>query len=121
MNIKEHIKRLSGKYSSEIIALRRKIHQNPELAFEEHETSKLIFSNLKKLKIDNVKKIAVTGVIGLIQGRQNGKCAALRADIDALPIYEKTGLPFASKKPGKCMLRTRCSLSTAVRCSNDLM
>lgn len=101
MNIKEKIKSLSIKYSKEIISLRRKIHQNPELAFEEYETSKLLFSRLKKLKVDNVKKIAGTGVVGLIEGRHSGNCVALRADTDALPIHEKTDLPFASKNPGK--------------------
>jgi len=101
MNAIEKIKLLSQKYSKEIISLRRKIHQKPELAFQEFETSKLIYSALKKLKLDRVQIIAGTGVVALIDGKQKGKCAALRADIDALPIHEKTGLPFASKNPGK--------------------
>ncbi len=101
MDILSKIKFLSKKYSKEIIALRRKIHQYPELAFQEFETSKLIYSALRKLKLDSVQKIADTGVVALINGKQKGKCAALRADIDALPIYEKTGLPFTSKNPGK--------------------
>lgn len=101
MNTQEKIKLLARKYSNEIIALRRKIHQNPEVAFREFETSKLIYFNLKKLKLNSVKKIAGTGVVALINGNRNGKCAALRADIDALPIQENTGLPFASKNPGK--------------------
>lgn len=101
MDIKSEIKKLSKKYTDEIISLRRKIHQNPELAFHEFETSKLIFSSLNKLSLDSVKKIGGTGVVGLLNGKQKGKCIALRADIDALPIYEKTGLSFASKIPGK--------------------
>jgi amidohydrolase len=101
MDVIEQIKFLSRKYSKEIISLRRKIHQNPELAFQEFETSKLIYTALKKLKLDRVQKIGGTGVTALINAKKNGKCAAIRADIDALPILEKTGLPFASKNHGK--------------------
>lgn len=100
MNIKEKIEQLSKKYSPEIINLRRTIHQNPELSFKEYETTKLIDSKLKALKIDKVEKISETGVIGLIINDKRGKCVALRADIDALPIQENTGLPFSSKNPG---------------------
>jgi amidohydrolase len=98
-DIKRKIKKLSEKYSKEIIELRRKIHQNPELSFEEYETSKLIYEKLSKLKIDRVQRVSQTGVVGLIKSK-NGKCVGLRADMDALPIHEKTGLPFASKNPG---------------------
>ena len=101
MDILSKIKFLSKKYSKEIISLRRKIHQNPELAFHEYETSKLIHSKLKKLKLSSIQTIAETGVVALLNGEHKGKCIALRADIDALPIQEKTGLPFASKISGK--------------------
>ncbi len=101
MDIKEEIKRLSVKFSKDIISLRRKIHQNPELAFQEYETSGLIYSELKKLRLENVRRIAGTGVTALIRGNRKGKCAALRADIDALPIHEDTGLPFSSRNEGK--------------------
>lgn len=100
MNIKEKINKLSAKYSREIISLRRTLHQNPELSFKEFETSKLVFDKLSKLKLDSVKKIAVTGVTALIKGNSKGKCVGLRADLDALPIHENTGLPFASKNKG---------------------
>lgn len=100
MDIKKKIKDLSKEYSKEIIELRRAIHKNPELAFEEFETTKLVESKLRKLGIDKTVRISETGVIGLIKGNK-GKCVALRADIDALPILEKTGLPFASKNKGK--------------------
>ena len=80
-----------------IISHRRKIHENPELSFEEHKTSEYIESVLDDLGIGH-KRIAGTGVVGLIGA--GGKCAALRADIDALPIDEETGLPYASKNPG---------------------
>lgn len=102
MDIKDKIKQLSEKYSKEIIDLRRTIHNNPELSFNEFETTRLIYDKLKKLDIDKVERPAETGVIGLIKNQnvKKGKCVALRADIDALPILENTGLPFASKNPG---------------------
>ncbi|MBZ0203172.1 MAG: amidohydrolase [Ignavibacteria bacterium] len=99
MDIRAKIKSLADEYEDEIISIRRKIHQNPEIAFNEHETTKLIFEKLNRLKIDKVKSISETGVIGLIRNKP-GKCVALRADIDALPIQENTGLPFTSKNIG---------------------
>lgn len=101
MDIKEKIHGLSAKYSKEIIELRRTIHKNPELSFKEFETTKLIQNKLKGLKIDKIERPSDTGVIGLIKGKGGkGKCVALRADIDALPITENTGLPFSSKNTG---------------------
>ncbi len=98
MNVKDKIKKLAQKHSEEIISLRRKIHQYPELAFNEFKTSKLIYSKLKPLKLSMLQKISKTGVVGLINNK--GKCVGLRADLDALPITEQTGLPFASKNTG---------------------
>lgn len=97
--MKEKIIAISKKYEKEIIHLRRKIHENPELSFEEFQTSKLIYEKLKKLKLDNVSKIGGTGVTGLI--KNEGKCVVLRSDLDALPINEKTGLSYSSKAEGK--------------------
>jgi amidohydrolase len=99
MDIKQKIQQLAGKFSKEIIELRRTIHKNPELSFKEFETSKLIYNKLKTLKVDRVERPSETGVVGLIKGK-NGKCVALRADIDALPITENTSLPFSSKNKG---------------------
>lgn len=100
MDLINKIKHLSKKHSREIISLRRKIHQYPELAFKEFETSKLIYSKLRKIKPDRISKIAGTGVTALFNGKSGSKCVGLRADMDALPILEKTNLPFASKNPG---------------------
>ena len=99
-NIKYRIKKLAAEYSSELIALRRDIHRNPEVAFNEFETTELILNRLKQKGIKNVKRITKTGLYAVINGNKKGKCAALRADIDALPIQENTGLKFASKNPG---------------------
>ncbi len=101
MNIKSKINTLSKKYTAGIIDLRRKIHANPELSFQEFETSNLVYSKLKPLKLNSLNRIAKTGVVGVIKGTgKNGKCVGLRADMDALPILENTGLAFASKNEG---------------------
>ncbi|HEY3250201.1 MAG TPA: M20 family metallopeptidase, partial [Ignavibacteria bacterium] len=100
MAIIEKIKRLAEKYGSQIISLRREIHQYPELAFEEFKTSALLYDKLKPLKLSKLEKISGTGIVGLI-GDKNSRCVGLRADLDALPILEQTGLPFASKNKGK--------------------
>lgn len=87
------------KHHERLIQIRRTIHANPELAFEEHETSALAKSVLDELGIAT-QQIARTGILGSLVG--NGeRCVALRADMDALPIHEETGLPFASRNPGK--------------------
>lgn len=87
------------KRHSRLIELRRTIHANPELAFEEHETSALAKSVLDELGIET-RRLAKTGVLGTLTGKGD-RCVALRADMDALPIHEETGLPFASKNAGK--------------------
>lgn len=84
-----------------IVSIRRRIHQYPELGFEEYKTSKLVAQKLKSLGIEVKVGIAKTGVVGILKGPKKGKVVALRADMDALPIQEKTNLPFASKIPGK--------------------
>lgn len=87
----------------EIINIRRIIHQNPELAFYEHETAKLVEEYLSALPDIEVLRIGETGVVGILKGKQSAsqKTVALRADMDALPISETTGLPYASKIPGR--------------------
>jgi len=100
-DIKERIKSLADKYFDEIVTLRRTIHENPELAFEEVKTSALVAETLEKHGVEVQRGIAKTGVLGTIKGASSGKTVALRSDMDALPILEATGLPFASKNPGK--------------------
>jgi amidohydrolase len=83
-----------------VVALRRAIHRRPELGFEEHETAALIERELAALGIQH-RRLAKTGVIGLVSGAKPGRVAALRADMDALPITERSGLPFSSEIDGK--------------------
>ncbi|WP_221567232.1 M20 family metallopeptidase [Alkalihalobacillus sp. TS-13] len=84
----------------EIIAIRRHLHGNPELSEEEFETSQFIQQKLEEHEIPFKKGYAKTGVLGIIKGGQPGGVVALRADIDALPIKERTNEPFASNKEG---------------------
>ena len=86
---------------SEIINIRHQLHQIPELKFEEIKTSSLIMEMLSSYDIPYQSGIAKTGVIGIIDSGKPGKTVALRADMDALPIQEITGLPYQSKHENK--------------------
>jgi amidohydrolase len=101
-NFQERIKKRSSELLPEIITIRRRIHENPELSFEEFETANLISEYLQSIGIEHKKGIAKTGIVGLIQGRNPKKrTIALRADMDALPILEINKLDYTSKNPGK--------------------
>lgn len=80
-----------------VIAWRRDIHQHPELSNREFRTAKLVAKHLKKLGIKVQTGVAHTGVVGVLKGGKPGPVVALRADMDALPVIEQTGSPFASK------------------------
>jgi amidohydrolase len=82
-----------------LIEIRRDIHAHPELAFEEVRTAGVVTRELTRLGIPHQSKVAKTGVVGLIEGGRPGPVLAIRADMDALPIEEQTGLPFASTVP----------------------
>ena len=88
----------------EITAWRRDIHEHPELGFEVHRTAGLVADRLRGFGCDEVVPgVGKTGVVGVIRGRKaaSGKVVGLRADMDALPILEATGVPYASKTPGR--------------------
>ncbi len=88
----------------EITRWRHDLHEHPELMFDTHRTSGIVAEKLRAFGCDEVVEgIGKTGVVGVIRGRQSGsgRTIGLRADMDALPILEETGLPFASKTPGK--------------------
>ena len=84
-----------------LVELRRKIHEHPELAFEEHRTAALVADRLKGIGIEPKTGIGKTGVVGMVKGGKPGVTLGIRADMDALPVTEATNLPFASKVPGK--------------------
>jgi amidohydrolase len=80
--------------------IRQRIHQFPELAYKEKKTSKLVSGTLKELGIKHKTKVAQTGIVAKLTVDKNAPTVAVRADMDALPITEETGLPFSSKVPG---------------------
>ncbi len=79
-----------------VVEWRRDIHQNPELSNREFKTAEKIAAHLRSLGIEVTTGVAHTGVIGILKGDKPGKTVALRADIDALPVYERNDLPFKS-------------------------
>ena len=84
-----------------IVSDRRTIHSHPEMAYEEEQTSTLVQARLRDLGIPFRAGLAKTGVLAEIKGELgDGPCVLLRADMDALPIEEKSGVPFASEIPG---------------------
>lgn len=83
-----------------IISIRRYIHQNPELGYEEKATSKLVAQELKSSGLAVQEGVGGYGVVGILEGNHPGKTLLLRADMDALPIQEESDLPFSSKIPG---------------------
>ncbi|MFT3680648.1 MAG: M20 family metallopeptidase [Ferruginibacter sp.] len=99
-SLQQQVKQLAKKYADEFINVRHHLHANPELSYQEFETSKFVQQKLKTLDIPFEVK-AVTGVVGLIKGKNPGKkIVALRADMDALPITEENDIPYKSTKPG---------------------
>lgn len=99
--LKIKIQELSKRYLSEIITNRRHLHANPELSFEEYNTSNFIASRLKDYNIPFTQGIVKTGIVAIIEGKNPSKKAvALRADMDALPINEKNECDYRSKNDG---------------------
>jgi amidohydrolase len=80
--------------------LRRDFHRHPELGFHEVRTAGIVARELNQLGLEVTTGIAETGVVAMIEGSRPGGVALLRFDMDALPIYEQTGAPYASQNPG---------------------
>jgi hippurate hydrolase len=90
-----------AEFHDEMTQWRRDLHQHPEIGLQEHRTSAVVAEKLRGFGVDEVVTgIATTGVVGVIHGRAAGEAIGLRADMDALPIEEATGLPYASATPG---------------------
>ena len=99
--LKDKIKSLAKAYKEEVIANRRHLHANPELSFEEYNTSKYVKEKLQAIGITNIESKADTGWAALIEGKNpNKRVVALRADMDALPIIEANEVPYKSKNHG---------------------
>ncbi len=97
----DRIRALADEVFPEVVRLRRQIHRRPELAFEEHETARLVAETLRPLGYSVRTGAAKTGVVATLEGERPGPALALRADMDALPIHEASGLDFASEVPGQ--------------------
>ena len=90
-------------FQADIVAWRHDLHEHPELLYDVHRTAATVAEKLRAFGVDEVTTgIGRTGVVGVIRGRRtaSGKAIGLRADMDALPIAEKTGKPYASTVPG---------------------
>ena len=83
-----------------LIAFRRDIHAHPELAYDEHRTAARIVEALGELDLEVHTGIGGTGIVAVLKAGTSGRRIGLRADMDALPIHEETGLPYASRNPG---------------------
>ncbi|MDA8979900.1 M20 family metallopeptidase [Chitinophagales bacterium] len=101
MDLLTSIKAFAKDLHPRLVEWRRHLHAHPELSFEEFNTSELICAILDEYGITYTPRVAKTGIIALIKGKNpNSKCIALRGDMDALPIDEKNQLDYASTKPG---------------------
>ena len=93
----------SAKWQDEIAAWRRDLHEHPELLYDTHRTAKIVADKLRAFGCDDVVEgVGRTGVVGVIRGRMDtrGHVVGLRADMDALPILEATGLPTHRSRRG---------------------
>lgn len=92
----EKVLKVRDEYLDQVIAIRREIHKNPELGFEEFKTSNLIKKSLESMGINDIEEMATTGLVAIIDSGKAGKTIALRSELDALPIDEDTNLTFKS-------------------------
>jgi amidohydrolase len=99
------VDRLAEAGRERVVAWRRHIHAHPELSNREHRTAELVARELSRLGLEVRTGIAHTGVVAVLRGGRTGGVVALRADMDALPVAEETGLPFASTVRGEFMGR----------------
>jgi len=91
---------VSDDLEARAIAWRRHLHANPELSFEEHETSAFIEQTLRSFGDLEIERPAGTAVMARLRGARSGKVVVLRADMDALPIMEENDVPYVSTRPG---------------------
>ncbi|RZA10291.1 MAG: amidohydrolase, partial [Proteobacteria bacterium] len=87
-------------FATESVALRQQIHQRPELGFQEHETARLVADRLRAWGYDVTEGVGSTGVVGVLKVGDGTRSIGIRADMDALPIHEKTDLPYQSVHAG---------------------
>jgi len=93
-------RRLAAEVADDVVAWRRHLHSHPELSFQEHETAAYVEARLQEFGGFTVTRPTATSVLATLRGQAPGPVIALRADMDALPIEEESGVPFASERPG---------------------
>ena len=96
----QSVEKLVDKILPDVVSIRHIIHQNPELALQEYDTAALIRKILDSAGIRPLEPFLETDVVAILEGKEAGANVTLRADIDALPLQEKTGLPYQSKRDG---------------------
>ena len=106
-NPETHIRDATAALEPRLVEIRRDIHAHPELAFEEVRTAGVVAAELDALGIATSTGIGRTGVVGVIEGGRPGPTLAIRADMDALPIQETTGLPSPAPPRHDACLRPR--------------
>jgi amidohydrolase len=97
----DQLKSLCRQFLPRAIELRRHFHRHPELGHQEFGTARIVADELRKLGIEVTEEVEATGVVGILRGAHPGKTLMLRADMDALPIQENTGLEYESIVPGQ--------------------
>jgi amidohydrolase len=100
LNLQQKIRDLADSHHREIVDIRRHLHSNPELSFQEYQTSAYVAGRLREMDIPFRTGVAGTGIIATIEGKSKGKTVALRADMDALPIQEANDVTYRSCNPG---------------------
>ncbi len=100
MNVLDQTKVDFQEIVKEVVKWRHYLHQHPELSFQEVNTSQFVYNQLSKLDNLIITRPTKTSVMARLIGSQPGKVLGIRADMDALPIQEQTGLEFASENPG---------------------
>lgn len=104
-DLEQQIRSRAAEIEEKLIGWRREIHQHPELGEQEARTAGLVAEHLSNLGLDVNTGVARTGVVAILKGAKPGPVVALRADMDALPVKEPEGLPFASRAKGKYLGR----------------
>src|SRR5262245_54670465 len=104
-DLEKEIRQRAAQIEDKRTAWRRDIHEQPELGEQETRTAGLVADHLRKLGLEVKTGVARTGVIAVLRGGKPGPVVALRADMDALPVKEPEGLPFASKAKSKYLGR----------------
>ena len=99
----QHYLEYMRRHAAEFVTVRRQIHQNPELGFEEFGTSDLVAGRLEAWGYEVERGLGVTGLVGRLKRGSGTRSIGIRADMDALPIEEKTGSRTAAEGPASCM------------------